>query len=565
MGIVCRVVFQPVIKLIQVLVSFVEFVLKQVCQFVTEFVNVLTNILTYVCNTVIHTVCGSVCSVICGICDFFCGIFGCDCGCENVCNNVCQAITNVVCGFTYILKWILHAIVVLICNYILQAILVLLNLIEAIVVMILTWICSIIDIIIQWFLCWTYIAEIFNNTRTRYFKIAPKIIPNGQGYSDWFVYVSNPPNVDGSVTPIKYILGDRGLPLLPNVDSNGNVTFDVVSTDGNYISGQLTGQKGNPLLYYPYKIIEVADHMFGDRFASTGKETGKNSTPGVPQYIDNLLTYSDITQSLLETDSITKKDNTLVNNVYSNWPNKYTGGASNSNYFGDNTRPDMGTRVDVSNCDHPTNTFLNPINEIQFTPCNTALSENMGCGAGQTLTFDQTNFLLNNKDSNDTAITTYFVSKYSSDDTSVGCNDLLGYTIVTFQGSNGPLFITNKILNYSDNTNEMMKRIVENISANTSLVRAAETYLHECGHQCGLFHDSDAPDCENDTTLHVSKTMNPGGTIRRILTRLQWCMIWNSDYMTTNRSNGGLYFNNTDRAPELPDSRVPPPEPPIIK
>ena len=133
--------------------------------------------------------------------------------------------------------------------------------------------------------------------------------------------------------------------------------------------------------------------------------------------------------------------------------------------------------------------------------------------AGQTLTFDQTNFLMLNK-GDGSAVTTYLVSKYNPDESSVGCNDLLGYTVVTFDGDTGPLFIQTKVLKFAADTNEMMTRIVENISgANQDIVRVAETYLHECGHQCGLLHDTDPPDCENDTTLHISKLMNPGGSV----------------------------------------------------
>jgi len=174
----------------------------------------------------------------------------------------------------------------------------------------------------------------------------------------------------------------------------------------------------------------------------------------------------------------------------------------------------------------------------------------MTCGAGQTLTLDQTNFLMLNKDSDGTAVTTYFVSKYSADESSVGCNDLLGYTIVTFEGSDQPLFISMKVLPFEADTNRMMSRVVENIVAKdaSSIVRAAETYLHECGHQCGLLHDSDAPDCENDMTLHIAKVMNPGGSVRRAFTRLQWCMVRGSWYVTS-RS-----LTAFTQAPELPDS-----------
>ena len=134
----------------------------------------------------------------------------------------------------------------------------------------------------------------------------------------------------------------------------------------------------------------------------------------------------------------------------------------------------------------------------------------MTCGAGETLSFEDTSFLMVNKDSNGAAVTTYFVSKYNMDDTQVGCNDILGYTIVTFEGSQQPLFTSMQVLPFEADTNRMMSRIVENITGNQNIVRVAETYLHECGHQCGLLHDSDAPDCENDTTTAHRQGDEPG-------------------------------------------------------
>src|SRR6266487_2181559 len=197
MGLVCQLVFTPVFKLVHVIVTVVEFILVQVCRLIQELVNVITEVLTYVCNTVVHTVCSAVCSV------------------------VCNTVTEVVCGWTYILQTVAQWVTRLVCNYILQAILKLLDIIVTFVEMVLTWICTLIDIIIRWILCWTYLGDIFNNTKPRRFRVAPKIIRNKDGYSDWFVYVNNPgptgavdQNVQG------YILSDQGRPLVPVVDPN---------------------------------------------------------------------------------------------------------------------------------------------------------------------------------------------------------------------------------------------------------------------------------------------------------------------------------------------------------
>lgn len=544
MGLICQLVFQPVIRLIQVVVSVVEWILVQVCQLIQEAVAVVSEVLTYICNTVVQTVCGAVCSVICGICDFFCGIFGCDCGCENVCNNVCNTVTNVVCGWTYVLQTVLEFVTRLVCNYILQALIALINVIEAVVTMVLTWVCTLIDVGIRWFLCWTYIADIFDNTRQRRFRVAPKIVPNSKGYSDWFVYVGNPgPRGIVSQTGGSYILSDQGRPLVPIVDEGGAVAYYEVVTDGDVITDELRrseGQRkyvvGQPFLYYPYKVIEISSHLLGDVFAGDPADDGRGT-----DFHKNLRTYNTNVQAWLNADG------KLASNNYNAWSGKYTSPGS-GDYFGDRSISDMGMRVDSdSTCSHPTNAFLHLSSEITFTPANTDIAENMKCGAGQTLTLDETNFLMINK-ADGSVVTTYFVSKYNASESSVGCNDLLGYTIVTFDGDNGPIFVVDKVLPFSADTNTMMTRIVENISANEAIVRVGETYLHECGHQCGLLHDTDKPDCENDTTLHIAKLMNPDADVRRAYTRLQWCMVRTSWYMT------GRSITPFTQAPELPDS-----------
>jgi hypothetical protein len=552
-GVICQLVFQPVIKLIQVAVSVIEYILVQVCRFIQGLVSVVTEVLTYICNTVVHSVCNAVCSVVCGICDFFCGILGCDCHCENVCNSVCNVITDVVCAWTYVIVTIIQAVAILICTYIVQAVIAILNLVEAIVTMVLTWVCTLVDIIIRWLLCWTYIAEIFNNTKPRRFQVAPKIIRNSQGHSDWFVYVNNP-DVDGNVDQNMqgYILSDGGRPLMPVLDpDSADIAYYEIAVDGDHITGAFKRAghgkdlvPGQPFLYYPYKVMEISSHLFGDIFASAAADDGSGT-----DFHRNLFTYSPDVQAWLASDG------KLATNNYNTWAGKYTS-LGGLNYFGDMSVPDMGMRVDTdSTCSHPTNTFLH-VENIGFTPGDTAIAENMTCGASQTLTFDQTNFLLLNKDNDSSAVTTYFVSKYNPDESSVGCNDALGYTVVSFQGNSGPLFISAKVLPFTADTNQMMAIVVKNISSeNPAIVRVAETYLHECGHQCGLLHESDAPDCENDTTLHIAKVMNPFGYVRRAYTRFEWCMIRTSWYVTSRSLQSFV------QAPELPDSHSVPPPP----
>lgn len=540
----CQLVVQPVVRLIQVVVAAIQYVIEAICRLIEQLVEVVVQVLRYVCNTVVRTVCNAVCSVVCGICDFFCGIFGCECGCRNVCNNVCNRVTEVVCGWTYVLETVLQFVTRLVCNYILKAIVVFLNVLVAIVSMILTWVCALVDWIIRWFLCWTYIAEIFNSTRQRRFKVAPKIVPNAEGHSDWFVYVANP-NAAGIVDQnIRgYVLSDRGRPLVPIVDgSTKTVRFYEVETRGDVITGRLRREgrelvAGTPFLYYAYKMLEIGSHLFGDIFGGDPADDGTGTTPE-----KNLFTYNPAVQALLATPR---------SNNYNAWNDKYTNPAGVT-YFGDRSLPDMGLRVDTDDtCSRPTNTFLHLVHDIRFTPCNTDIAEEMSCGPGQTLTFDETNFLMLHKDDDACAVTTYLVSKYEQRSDSVGCNDLLGYTTTTFENC-----VVAKVLEYTANGNEMMARVVANMAGkNPEVVRVAETYLHELGHQSGLLHDDDLPDCADPNTLHIAKVMAPGASVRRAFTRWQWCMIRGTCYCTTASLTPFL------QAPELAGGRDKPEEP----
>lgn len=551
MGLVCNWIFQPVIRLIQVVVAVIEYVLVQICRLIEQVVATVVQVLKYVCNTVVRTVCNAVCNVVCGICDFFCGLFGCSCGCRDVCNNVCKTVTDVVCGWTYIVETILKFITKLICEVIVKALITFINVVMTLVTMVLTWVCSFIDIFIRWLICWTYIAEIWNSRAQRRFRVAPKVVRNDQGHSDWFVYVNNADeagNVDQLVQG--YILSDEGRPLaaVPD-DALGTIAYYEVATRGDRITGRLRREDGEyvpgrPLLYYPFKVMEIASHLFGDIFAGDLTDDGRGTAAE-----ENLFTYSPNVQAWLE------HDKALPSNNYNAWPPKYAV-ATSSDYFGDRSLPDFGVRVDTdSTCSRPTNTFLHLIRgDIGFTPPDTGVAETMTCGAGQTLTLDQTDFLLQNKDPNGYAVTTYFVSQYDASASSVGCNDVLGYTTVTFRGSGQPIFISRKVLPFESDTNRMMALIVRNVSGRrAAIVRVAETYLHELGHQCGLLHDEDAPDCHDATTLNISKVMHPGGSIRRAFTRIQWCMIRNSYYVTRSELTPFLI------APELPDSGSTPP------
>jgi hypothetical protein len=550
---VCNLVFQPVIRLIEIIVAVIEFVLIAICRLIQELVTVLKQVLRYTCQNVVRTVCGAVCGVVCGICDFFCGIFGCDCGCRNVCNNVCNVVTDVVCGWTYVLEAVLDYVTRFVCDYVVKAIVRLVRIVTTFVTMLLTWVCSLVDLLIRWFLCWTYLAEIFNDTQPRRFRVSPRLVRNRAGHSDWFVYVGNS-DATGSVDQNArvYILSDEGRPLLPVVDDFGAIVYCEVATRGNVITGELRRRDGRdgpyvlgrPFLYYPHKLMEIASHLFGDIFATNAFDDGTGS-----DFNRNLFTYLKNVQAWLASDG------KLASNNYNKWPDKYTNPAS-GNYFGDQSIPDMGLRVDTdATCSHPTNTFLHLTSRIEFTPPNTAVAEEMSCGAGQTLSFDDTNFLMVHK-GDGTSVTTYFVTKYEKDDSHVGCNDLLGYTTVTFQGSSGPLFVAMRVLGFEADTNRMMSRIVQNVSGKTAeIVRVAETYLHELGHQSGLLHDEDGPGCADDTTLHITKLMHPSRSVRRALTRMQWCLMRGTWYVTS-RS-----LTPFTQAPELPDSGSAPGQP----
>jgi hypothetical protein len=367
------------------------------------------------------------------------------------------------------------------------------------------------------------------------------------------VYINNPDasgNVDQNA--LVYILSDEGRPLLPVVDrATGSIGYFEVETRGNVITGRLRrrGERdgelvpGRPFLYYAYKVMEIASHLFGDIFATNAGDDGTGT-----DFHKNLFTYQPNVQSWLAADGA------LLHNHYNDWSGKYTSPGA-SDHFGDQTISDMGVRVDTDDtCSHPTNTFLHLSTDIEFPPPNTDVAEDMSCGAGQTLTFDETNYLMQHRHDG-FSIATYFVSRYDKNDSHVGCNDLLGYTTVTFEGNSGPLFVSDKVLAYDEDTNRMMSRIVQNIRA-TDITRVAETYIHELGHQSGLLHEEDDPDCADPTILNIARMMNPGASVRRAWSRMEWCLIRGTWYITASA------LTPFTQAPELPDSgSVPQPIP----
>jgi hypothetical protein len=642
MGVVYRLIFQPLISVLGVIIAISENVLGTVCSMTTSIADLLTNIFEWVSDDMVPYVCKHVS-------DFICTLYGiCDAKhrCRHVSDYISDLVINGARGLMYTLRWITQQSVILICNYIIQYILIVLNYIDAIVSISLIWVGISIDTGIQAILCWTHIAEFYNNRRPRYFKITPKIVPNDQGHSDWFIYVSNDigttvatnsvPTVAGPTTIIipkgnttiaagsttdqittesvtnpdgtteqlpsftssavdrdnKYILSDKGKPLRPHI-IDGICTYYEVAVDTT--SGNITGSfafhidpitlvrsriQGFPLLYYPYKIIEIADHMFSNIFGTNGLEVGSATythnppfTPAPTGYSDpytlNLLTYKPRTQAQLGTgfaSSLTAGQfaDQLTHNVYANWTDKFSGGFTTaaagtvSGY-----QEDIGTRVSRDGCcNHRTNTSFNLTTDISYTPPSTSCAEKLGCGSGLALTFDQTNFLVSNKDNDDTVITTYFVNKYQTDEASLGCSDLLGYTINRFSdvvgdlggGTQTNLFVslTPNIFVYSPNKNIMMATVVNDIINNGTLamIGIAENFIHGIAHQCGLLTQTDKPVC-NNPTLNVSKIMNPHELIRRVFSRMEWCMIWNSDYVTEHKPIGGGVFNDNPIAPEI--------------
>lgn len=561
----CKLVSEPVIKFIQFVISVIENILELICNLIKQIINIVSQVLQYICNTIVQTICGAVCNVICGICSFFCWIFGCDCHCDTFCQSVCNVVTTVLCGWTWIIKNILQAIVVLICDYIIKAIIALLNLIEMVVTAILEWICVLGDDLGRLILCGTRIADLRDSTDPRVLQVAPKIVPNDQGYSDWFVYVNNPTANGVDQTQRGYILSDQGRPLTAQVDpGSGAISYYEVETDGDIITGTLKQDAGNyvpgqPFLYYAYKVLEIASHLLGDIFATSPGDNGQGA-----DFHQNLYTYNPNVQNLLAQQSQLKANN------YNAWPGKNSQtNAPNDRtpFFGDGSISDMGTRVDTdATCSRPTNTFLELVNgQIEFTPGNTEVAENMTCDFWETLHIDDTNFMMQNKDGDANAITNYLVSRYNPDDSQVGCNQFLGYTVVTFDGQKTPLFILQKVLPFVADTNTMMASIVGNISGkgddvqagmfdisvvghNADIVRVAETFVHETGHQCGLTHVSGNPDCWNSATLNIAKVMDPDGTNRRSYSRWSWCMIRTSPYVTSDN------MTPFTQAAELPDS-----------
>ena len=55
MGLVCNLIVQPIIRLIEIFVAVVEFILVAICRIIEELVSIVKQVLRYICQNVVRT------------------------------------------------------------------------------------------------------------------------------------------------------------------------------------------------------------------------------------------------------------------------------------------------------------------------------------------------------------------------------------------------------------------------------------------------------------------------------------------------------------------------------
>ena len=221
---------------------------------------------------------------------------------------------------------------------------------------------------------------------------------------------------------------------------------------------------GRPFLYYAHKVMEIASHLFGDIFATNAGDDGTGT-----DFHRNLFTYQPNVQSWLAANGALPQQplQRLERQVHE--PGR----------IGLFRRPDdqrhgrarrHRRHLQPSNQHVPAPVDGHPVPAAEYR-CRGG--HGLWRGPDADLRRDQ---LPDAAPARGFSIATYFVSRYDKNDSHVGCNDLLGYTTVTFEGNGGPLFVAARCSHTSADTNRMMSRIVQNIRASRDRARGRDVH-----------------------------------------------------------------------------------------
>lgn len=216
MNLTYSLIGRKLIKLLKLLVWGLKYLACIVCSLLRKLVCNLTSTLDNLCEVVTRKACGwSMC------CCFFMS--------KKTKNRVTDVVVEFVCCWVRVLTKILETFEKTLCELLPNCYFHVLDYFVAVVVLVLTWVTKTVDAFVTWVMCLTYLNDGVNklssvlNGEERLLTLAPTIVVDKNGYSDWFVYFKTghcgPENIVTS--PDTYIMGTNGEKLVPyKVDEN---------------------------------------------------------------------------------------------------------------------------------------------------------------------------------------------------------------------------------------------------------------------------------------------------------------------------------------------------------
>lgn len=550
------------IKMANLIVWALKYMSCVICSFFNKLVCSFTCIVENFCNTGVRKLCGV------GMC--WCFFLS-----RKTKNSIANIAVEFVSCWARIVVKIVETFEKIACEVLPLCYFHVLDYIVAVFILSITWTTKTVDWMITWVLCLTYIGDgvskignLFTK-ETRLLTLAPIVLTDKDGYSDWFVYTTK--NDD------KFILGSKGECLLPYRLDKFPVCVDPKSKckksckkpkndcslncndcgEFIYIDADLWNRKqkvlqGEPLMYFAEKIVEITDRLMSGSFADDN-DNGDSDKCDITQYIYGANV----------------KDQ-YNNNKIKDIPNSVDQIGLKTHGFDENTKfselvdhpdptfkfnkyvryRDHGVRIltqDIDDCGNDTsiNTHVTlHCNGFRFL-CNERLHD---IEADHTFDINDYKFLLENKNTECNVLTVYFVDKYTEKEGDLSCADLLGYVFCSFRHSDG----TPKFVKHMDPISNV-ETLLDKLEKKQKVVNVAEDLIHSVCHQVGLMHTLDEvedDDMRRDDIVRImyrkiepkscikKKCNDPCGKtehskiIRRVLTPMEWCMLRDSGYLS---------------------------------
>ncbi|VBB18948.1 hypothetical protein YASMINEVIRUS_1480 [Yasminevirus sp. GU-2018] len=567
------------IKLVRLVVWALKYISCVYCKFVSSLVCKF--------NCTVENFCCNGTRTICGVCTSWCFFLS-----KRTKNSIANLFAEFVACWARIIVKIIETIEKIFCEVLPLCYFHILDYFVAIFVLAVTWVTKTIDWFITWAMCMTYVSDgvnKFGNLFTkekRLLTLAPVVIVNKEGDSDWFIHV----NVQGKT----FILGTAGELLVPyavpkfavcedprskcltksdspcskkasNCNKECGDCGEFIYIDATIYNSSKKVVKGEPFTFLSDKVIEITDRLMAGTLADN----------------DDSGSGSDITQF----SYITGTDDQYNNHLVFDLPNRFDIVGMKSAYEASNGNPtldantkisdvitaigitnfnkyvryvDFGVRVlakDVDDCGNDTsiNTHVTVHCDGYRYICNERLADMEPC---HTFDINDYKFLLGNKHADPSVLTVYFVNRHTEKEGDLSCADLLGYIFCAFNDTDG----NGKILKSDKGKSSdpfsfplTMQTIIGEFQEKTKVVAVAEELIHSVCHQAGLMHTTDEVDDDDMRRDDIVRVMyhkpeekckpkpkcspSPCGKtehdrlVRRVLTPMEWCMLRDCGYL----------------------------------